>query len=41
MKYKEILWQKIKDMLEIAGYTTEKIKLDLLYKSESMAMIYG
>jgi hypothetical protein len=35
-KYKEILWDKIKDMLEIAGYNVVKIKQDLFYESESM-----
>jgi DNA polymerase elongation subunit (family B) len=39
-KYKEILWNKMEDMLEITGYDIEKIKSDLLYKSESIAMIY-
>jgi hypothetical protein len=39
-KYKEILWNKTEDMLEITGYDVEKIKSDLLYKSESIAMIY-
>jgi hypothetical protein len=27
-KYKEILWDKIEDMLEIAGYEVDKIKLE-------------
>ena len=39
-KYKEILWNKMEDMLEVTGYDIEKIKSDLLYKSESIAMIY-
>src|ERR671920_1556898 len=34
-KYKEILWDKIDAMLEIAGYNAAKIKQDLLYESES------
>jgi hypothetical protein len=34
-KYKQILWDKIEDMLEIAGYNVTKIKQDLLYESES------
>jgi DNA polymerase, archaea type len=33
-KYKEILWDKIKDMLEIAGYNIDSIKADLLYTHE-------
>ena len=40
-KYKEILWEKVEDTLEIAGYTTEKIKSNLFYKNESIAMIHG
>jgi DNA polymerase elongation subunit (family B) len=32
-KYKQILWDKIEDMVEIAGYNTAKIKQDLLYES--------
>ena len=39
-KYKEILWNKMEDVLEITGYDIEKIKSDLLYKSENIAMIY-
>src|SRR5215213_2942262 len=38
-KYKQILWDKIKDMLEIAGYNVVKIKQDLLYESESGMII--
>jgi hypothetical protein len=34
-KYKQILWNKIEDMLEIAGYNIAKIKQDLLYESKS------
>ena len=39
-KYKEILWNKMEDVLQTTGYDIEKIKSDLLYKSESIAMIY-
>jgi hypothetical protein len=35
-KYKQILWDKIEDMLKIAGYNDAKIKQDLLYESENM-----
>ena len=35
-KYKQILWDKIKEMLEIANYNVDKIKQDLLYENESM-----
>jgi hypothetical protein len=38
-KYKQILWDKIEDMLEIAGYDVAKIKQDLLYESESSMII--
>jgi hypothetical protein len=38
-KYKQILWDKIEDMLEIAGYNVAKIKQDLLYDSESRMII--
>ncbi len=38
-KYKEILWDKIKGMLEVAGYNGSKIKQDLLYENESMIII--
>lgn len=31
-KYKQVLWDKIKDMLEIASYNVPKIKQDLLYE---------
>src|SRR5919107_6142334 len=31
-KYKQILWDKIEAMLEIAGYNAAKIKQDLLYE---------
>jgi DNA polymerase, archaea type len=33
-KYKEILWNKTKDMLEIAGYEVDKIKLELIEGSK-------
>jgi hypothetical protein len=35
-KYKQILWDKIQDMLEIADYNVGKIKQDLLYENESI-----
>ena len=35
-KYKQILWNKIEDILEIAGYEVGKIKQDLLYETENM-----
>jgi hypothetical protein len=35
-KYKQILWNKIEDMLEITGYEVGKIKQDLLYETENM-----
>jgi DNA polymerase, archaea type len=35
-KYKETLWNKIEDMLQIAGYEVDKIKLELIYGSEIM-----
>jgi hypothetical protein len=31
-KYKQILWDKIEDMLEIVGYNLEKIKSELVYE---------
>jgi hypothetical protein len=34
-KYKQILWDKIGDVLEIAGYNIAEIKQDLLYESKS------
>jgi hypothetical protein len=37
-KYKEILWDKIEDMLEIVGYNIAKIKQDLLYESEVLIL---
>jgi hypothetical protein len=38
-KYKQILWDKVKDMLEVADYNITKIKQDLLYESESCMII--
>jgi hypothetical protein len=38
-KYKEILWNKIEDMLEVVGYDIAKIKQDLLYEIESSMII--
>jgi DNA polymerase elongation subunit (family B) len=38
-KYKQIVWDKIEDILEIAGYDVAKIKQDLLYESESSMII--
>ncbi|HZC47898.1 MAG TPA: DNA polymerase domain-containing protein [Nitrososphaeraceae archaeon] len=38
-KYKQILWDKMEDMLEIAEYNVAKIKQDLLYESESGMII--
>jgi DNA polymerase, archaea type len=38
-KYKQILWDKIKDMLEIAGYDVTDIKQDLLYENKSSMII--
>jgi hypothetical protein len=35
-KYKQILWDKIEDMLEIADYNVAKINEDLLDENESM-----
>jgi hypothetical protein len=35
-KYKQILWDKIKDMLEITNYDVAKIKQDLPYENDSM-----
>ncbi len=39
-KYKQILWDKIEDMLEIAGYVVIKAKQDLLYESEDIILPY-
>jgi hypothetical protein len=38
-KDKQILWDKIEDMLEIAGYDITKMKQDLLYESDSSLII--
>jgi DNA polymerase elongation subunit (family B) len=38
-KYKQILWDKIEDILEIAGYDVAKIKQGLFYESESDMII--
>ena len=35
-KYKQILWNKIEDILEVARYEVGKIKQDLLYETENM-----
>jgi hypothetical protein len=35
-KYKQILWDKIENILQIAGYNIAKTKQDLLYESEEM-----
>ena len=35
-KYKQTLWDKIEDMLKIAGYNVAKIKHNLLYESDSI-----
>jgi DNA polymerase elongation subunit (family B) len=35
-KYKEILWDKIEDILAIAGYEVDKIKLELIDESKIM-----
>ena len=35
-KYKQILWDKIEDMLEIAGHEVGKINQDLLYETENI-----
>jgi hypothetical protein len=35
-KYKQMLWDKIEDMLEVAGFNGAKIKQDLYCESESM-----
>ena len=35
-KYKQILWDKIEDILEIADYNVAKIKQDLLYENDSI-----
>ena len=38
-KYKQILWDKIEDILEIACYNEPRIKQDLLYESGSSRII--
>ena len=38
-KYKEILWDKVKDMLEITDYNVAINKQGLLYENESMIII--
>jgi len=38
-KYKQILWDKIENMLEVVGFNDAKIKQDLLYESESNMII--
>ena len=35
-KYKQILWDKIENILQITGYNIAKTKQDLLYESEEM-----
>jgi hypothetical protein len=44
-KYKQILWDKIKDVLEIAGYDISAIEQELIidkkYGSHSKATLYG
>ena len=35
-KYKETLWDKIEDMLEITGYEVDKIKLEIIEGSKIM-----
>jgi hypothetical protein len=37
-KYKQLLWDKIEDMLEIAGYDVTEIKQDLLHESKSIIL---
>ena len=38
-KYKQILWDKIEDMLEVADYNIDRIKQGLIYDSESSMII--
>jgi hypothetical protein len=38
-KYKQILWDKIECVLEIAGYNIAKIKQDLFYESETIIIL--
>jgi hypothetical protein len=35
-KYKEILWDKIEDILAITGYEVDKIKLEIINESKIM-----
>jgi hypothetical protein len=37
-KYKQTLWDKIQDMIKIAGYNVAKFKQDLLYESEVLIL---
>jgi hypothetical protein len=39
MKYEQTLWDKIEDMMEIAGCNVTEIKHDLLYESEKGMII--
>jgi hypothetical protein len=38
-KYKQILWEKIKDMLDIAAYNVAAIEQDLLYEKNEGKMM--
>ena len=38
-KYKQILWDKIADILEITGYNIAKVKQGLLYEDESIMIL--
>ena len=40
-KYKQILWDKIEDMLKVTGYDIAKMKQDLLYEFESSMIVTG
>jgi hypothetical protein len=40
-KYKEILWDKIEDILAITGYEVDKIKLELIDESKIMQHVMG
>jgi DNA polymerase elongation subunit (family B) len=40
-KYKQILWDKVKDLVEIAGYNIVYIEHDILYESKEMIVPYG
>ena len=37
-RYKQILWDKIEDTLEIAGYKVDEIKQELLYENEEIIL---